>query len=50
MHSAGKELTQAVKSAKKARRRKWCLSIFCIVLLGVLAAIIALYVVPKLKN
>jgi syntaxin 1B/2/3 len=50
MENANDTLKKAVRSAKTARRRRWCLVVFCLILVGVLAAVVAIYVVPKLQS
>jgi syntaxin 1B/2/3 len=50
MEMATQELNRAIKSAKKARKRRWCLFGFVVILLGVGVALIMLFVVPKFQN
>ena len=44
------QLANAVKSAKSRRRRRWCLAVSCMILLGTVAAVIVIVVVPKIKE
>lgn len=50
MENANDTLKKAVNSARSMRRRRWCLVVFCLILLGILAAVIAIYVVPKIQS
>ncbi len=50
MEMATNELNRAIKSARSARKRRWCIAVVVLVLIGVLVGVIMLVVVPKLKQ
>ena len=43
MENANDTLGKAVKSARSARRKRWCLCIFCFILLALVGGLLALY-------
>lgn len=48
--TANQELYRAVKSARTARRRRWCLASLCIILLTVATLVIIFVIVPMIKD
>jgi syntaxin 1B/2/3 len=44
------ELRSAVKTAKKVRRRKWCIAASCVILVVVVVLIVVFVVVPVLQK